>query len=340
MLDIQRAVDAAERPIKGVIHLQPISGTVQQARNGQCPVGSSVSQMLVFNTDYANWMVAIESEPSGAWDLHHALAEQPLDFFLVASCKYMIGNQMGELNDASEDASLDALCQYRHNLTSPALVLKIYIEDSSDRISSDLQVASQAKGHGLSSRNVQKFLDFVELTILDSDYTTWNTRPKPVSPCRTPGWIVEGLRPRKYSEGVKDREPWHRDPQTAIYYNTKDFSGMGQSIDSSTLEDLVIKARANPSVLSDSANIELLAYEIGKKAMEVRLRTDEEIDISLSLLQLAMDSLKAVEMQQWWRQTFGIEISTFELMMPPRSLKELAKATAEKIIASWEVTAG
>lgn len=70
--------------------------------------------------------------------------------------------------------------------------------------------------------------------------------------------------------------------------------------------------------------------EIGKKVMEYRLRPDEEVDTSLSLVQMGMDSLKAVELRRWWRQLFGLEVGVFEIMVA-RPLEQLAKGTAERI---------
>ena len=58
-----------------------------------------------------------------------------------------------------------------------------------------------------------------------------------------------------------------------------------------------------------------LAQEIGKKLLGLVLRpVDDEIDVSLSLAQLGLDSMVAVEMRAWWKQMFGLDISALEIM--------------------------
>lgn len=76
-----------------------------------------------------------------------------------------------------------------------------------------------------------------------------------------------------------------------------------------------------------------LAQEIGKKLLGLVLRpVDDEIDVSLSLAQLGLDSMVAVEMRAWWKQMFGLDISALE-MLSMGTLEALGKRAAEGLHA-------
>jgi aryl carrier-like protein len=44
------------------------------------------------------------------------------------------------------------------------------------------------------------------------------------------------------------------------------------------------------------------------------LKSEEDIDISLTLAQIGLDSLMSIELRRWWKQAFGLEISVLEIM--------------------------
>ncbi|KAF2971898.1 hypothetical protein GQX73_g1748 [Xylaria multiplex] len=63
---------------------------------------------------------AIECKVRGAWSLHKASLEQPLDFFtMLSSISSVVGNE-GQANYAAANAFLDAFAHYRKSLRLPA----------------------------------------------------------------------------------------------------------------------------------------------------------------------------------------------------------------------------
>jgi acyl carrier protein len=83
------------------------------------------------------------------------------------------------------------------------------------------------------------------------------------------------------------------------------------------LKNFLRDAAASPEMLSQNASATFLARQICVKLFDTLLRPiedDEEIDTSLSLSDAGLDSLIAIEMRSWWKQTFGFDISVLEML--------------------------
>ena len=85
----------------------------------------------------------------------------------------------------------------------------------------------------------------------------------------------------------------------ALYHNLKPFSGEEHESNSSKLKELLSNASIDPDILINKSSRDLIALKIGEKVLEYRLRPDKEVDASLSLIQIEMDSLKAIELRRW-----------------------------------------
>ena len=139
-----------------------------------------------------------------------------------------------------------------------------------------------------------------------------------------------GLRSELHLDDPKNRASWRRDRRMALYHYLKAFSGGEHEFDSSKLKELLFNASIDPDILIDKLSRDLIALKIGEKVLEYRLRPEEEVDTSLSLIQIGMDSLKAIELRRWWKQTFRLDINIFGIM-ESRPLDQLGELTADRI---------
>ncbi|GLA42485.1 hypothetical protein AnigIFM63309_011020 [Aspergillus niger] len=90
--------------------------------------------------------------------------------------------------------------------------------------------------------------------------------------------------------------------------------------------------KASPETLNTPQSVALLAQETWKKPLSLVLRSvDDEIDVSLPLAQLSLDSMVAVEMHAWWKQLFGLDTSVLE-MLSIGTLKKLGKQAADGLL--------
>ncbi|KAF2264422.1 ketoacyl-synt-domain-containing protein [Lojkania enalia] len=122
-----------------------------------------------------------------------------------------------------------------------------------------------------------------------------------------------------------------KDVRMSVFRNIRSRLKGGASSDS--LRQFLNTAKANPETLSTPESVVFLSQEIGKKLPGLVLRpADDETDISLSLAQLGLDSMVAVEMRAWWKQMFGLYISILE-MLSMVTLEALGKQAAEGLLA-------
>ena len=279
---------------------------------------------------FDEWTTAAKPKVDGCWNLHNALNNQPLDFFFLASSLLSATEYPGQASSSAADTFLDAFCQYRQSLGYPASVLNICPIDGIGRLEADADAKKDLKAQGFYFLGERKLLDFTEFSLLKSSSAAVVTPQGPYSSWKNPNQVFMGLRSELPLDSPKNGLSWRHDRRMALYHNVKAFSGGENATESSELKELLSSARTDPEVLSEKASIDLLAYGIGKKILEYRLQPDEEVDVSLTPVQMGMDSLKAIELRRWWKQIFGVNVDVLEIMAS-RPLEQLGKVAADKI---------
>lgn len=317
--DVQRAISLAPRPIKGVIHLAMI-----------------VQKATVADMTYDDWLAPNAPKVQGAWNLHEAFETPgalPLDFFVLASSLATVVEQPGLGNYSAANTFLEAFTQYRRARGLPASVLNICpIEDVG-------YMAENARAR----LGEEELLDFLELCMkLSPAVATAAAAPTTKSPGRRykDGWastgqVVMGLRSEGDLADADTRTNWRRDRRMGFYHNLRadggtSASGTGRSASSEALAKFLAQAAARPALLSEATSADLLAREIGTKVLSLMLKDDgggEAVDTALTLQQLGLDSLMAIELRRWWKAAFGLEISVLEIMARG-SLRALGEAAA------------
>ena len=308
--DVNKAISMAEYPIKGIMHLAMV-----------------LKDAPIVDMTHADWTAAIAPKVDGAWNLHQAFKEHALDFFFLASSLVTVVDQPGQGNYNASNTFLEAFCQFRQNLGLPASVLNICPIEGIGFVAENPQARKNLKAQGLYFLGEQELLDYIELCILRS-YPTPEATGHPSS-WQSSGQIVMGLRSELHLDDPNNRTNWRRDRRMAMYHNMREQESGARSSKSNELEAFLARAALDPEVLAEKSSAEYLSHEIGRKVLGFMLRPDEEdVDISLGLSQIGLDSLMAIELRRWWKQAFGLDISVLEIMASG-TLEQLGRVAAE-----------
>lgn len=306
------AGDVADRDFLG--------GVIQQTQTSGFPIAGVMQMAMVLrdvgftNMDHASWVAATRPKISGTWVLHDLLPQdQSLDFFvLFSSTAGTLGNY-GQANYASANTFLDSFVQYRHRLGLPASVIDISVIGDVGYVSNLNAVEERADKIAGRPLTEQEFLSTLQLAIVRSSSrfaTPLGTKPT--------AYRNQSQVSLYNSNNIPITDPentllWKRDPRMAIYRNIEKVSDATGSSAIDSLRRFVGSLTAEPAKLDDPSTVVLFTQEITKKVAAFLMKDESLVDPSESLAAMGVDSLVTIEVRNWWKQTFGTEVSVLEL---------------------------
>ena len=156
--------------------------------------------------NHSDWTAIFEFKIKGTCNLHNALINQSLDFFLIATSLFTFSGSSGQADYSTSNALLSAFCQYRHDLGLPASILKVCPVDGVGLSAENSQLQKRMKAQAFHFLNEQAFLDFVELSLLNACPAASNA---PLDPCpvwKNPCEIFVGLESELKSDDCKTEQ--------------------------------------------------------------------------------------------------------------------------------------
>lgn len=287
--------------------------------------------------NFDDWVAVTDPKVSGTWNLHNALRETELDFFIVLSSLSHVVGQYGQSNYNAANAFLDAFVQYRHSQGLAASVLDVSPIGDSKTLQERPALLQHYQTLGIHLLYEPDVLDAMQWAIENSKPPILERIDvdSNLSTRKAHGRLTLGLRSTVPLQGRANHLPWSRDRRMALYHNInatsldKNSAAATDQNASSKLLAILAKIQANPQeVLADPATVRIISEEIGRKILNMLLKPDEDedIDIKTSLFDLGVDSLMGIEMKGWWRDVFGTEVNVLQI------------ATAETIESLGELT--
>lgn len=209
-------------------------------------------------------------------------------------------DQPGQGNYQAANTFLEAFCQYRHSLNMPASVLNICPIDGIGFVSENPVARKNLKAQGLYFLGEQEFLDYLKVSITSSRPPARNPMAAglPSAPWKNPGQIVMGLRSELHLDDPHNHTNWRRDRRMAMYHNIKNTTGENPAAKSNELMKYLSRAADDPDILSTKDSADYLTLEIGQRIFDFMLKPNEDVDMSLTLVQIGLDSLMAIELRR------------------------------------------
>lgn len=323
MSDVDRAIDLARQPIRGVFNMSMV-----------------LKDQGFTKMTYDEWMKAVQPKVQGTWNLHRACAtnEIALDHFILFSSLSGIIGQRGQANYAGANTFLDAFVQYRHSLGEPAAVINIGALLDHGYVAESPELMEAMKSQGFYGIKTPQLLDAIA-AVMHSRLSTEINPNIFVNPLQ----LVIGLRSVTPLSDPSNRVVWKHDRRMLIYFNNEPASAAAKDTSgtSSELISFISKARLEPSELKLPKSSVFLAQQIALQLYKLLLKPVDntaDIDVNLSLQDAGLDSLVAVEMRSWWKSVFPFDISVLE-MLSMRTLLALGERAAQGLREQFEVKA-
>lgn len=287
---------------------------------------------------FPQWQAAILPKVQGTWNLHNALETQsePLDFFFLFSSICGVFGQFGQANYASANTFLDAFVQYRHSLGLAASTVDIGVVQDAGYASKTPQVLENLRATSLRCVREQDLLDAIQLMIHRSSPLELSLPASSGSNYSSRSQIVLGVSSTLPLSAPENRVIWRTDDRMSAYRNI-DFSS---SVSTSTaandgLRRFLQTGASSPDSMRTPAGVEFLACEVGSTLFSFLMRSDEPLDLNISLSALGIDSLISIELRNWFRQRLGLDLTVFDIV-EASSIRQLGLIAAVKLTEKYK----
>lgn len=287
------------------------------------------------------WNETTAPKVKGTWNLHNETQSLNIDFFILFSSLSGIVGQPGQTGYASASTFLDAFVKFRTSKGLPCTSLNIGAVEGAGYLVEESELLKKMKGTGWRAVQESELLEVLGTAMLSA---TAKIGPQfqgpgkeddaPESSLVNPNSTLIGIAPVIPLSSSDSSARLRRDVRMSVFRNIRSQVKGGASSD--RLRQFLSAAKANPETLNTPQSVTLLAQEIGKKLLGLVLRSvDDEIDVSLPLAQLGLDSMVTVEMRAWWKQMFGLDTSVLE-MLSMGTPEKLGKLAAEGLLGLHE----
>ena len=304
--DVAQALKGATHPVKGILQMSMILRDENFSR-------------MTFD----HWNAATLPKVHGTWNLHSATisAGLDLDFFVLFSSLSGIIGQPGQANYASANTFLDAFVQYRTNLGLPISAIDIGAVADVGYISENRDLMQKMAATGFKALREQEVLDAL-LVAMTQKYRRRRKENERIKPGRSrfvdPNTFILGLGSTIPLDSPANRAVWRHDRRMAIYHNSdaaiNTSTAAAAAATSATLKSYIATSKSDISILKTPDAANFFAREIGRRLFALLLKPEEDLNISLSLVDLGMDSLVGIELRTWWRQALGFDVSVLEIL--------------------------
>ncbi|KAJ9252219.1 hypothetical protein DTO207G8_4834 [Paecilomyces variotii] len=301
--DVNEAIAAAAYPLKGIVQMSMVVANENYTR-----------------MSFSEWTASVAPKVQGTWNLHNAsvAAGLDLDFFLMFSSVSGIVGQAGQANYASGNSFLDAFAQYRNDMGLAASVVDMGAVEEVGWISEHQGMMGKMSRSGFKPVSEQEVIDAMAIAMLAYNKPDQAAKKVLVTSSKNNFYFLHkntflvGLALLIPLHDPSNYVIWKKDRRMASYHNNSVVGVTAGSTD--VLKSFLANAQADPSILKSAEASKLFAVEIGKKLLDLLLKPQEDLNTSLPLLDLGLDSLVALELRAWIKQVLAFDLPVLEMM--------------------------
>lgn len=274
--------------------------------------------MSLREMSFDDWQTAVAPKVQGTWNLHNTLP-QDLDFFILFSSYSGIVGQWGQANYAAANTFLDAFVQYRNRNDQAASVIDVGVMGELGFVWQNRDILELFRKSGMRILREEDLLDAMHLAI---------QRSKPVhlvesGPSYTnPSQILLGLVTTVPIAGPSNRVVWKKDARAAVYHNMHRVAETSAkaALEQNSIAGLLAAVADRPQVLEQEGTTAIIAKAVAQALASFLIKDEDTIHVEHSPEAVGVDSLVAMELRNWIRQQFGVEVGVMAIVQSPSLL--------------------
>ncbi|KAJ5747242.1 uncharacterized protein N7511_008938 [Penicillium nucicola] len=268
--------------------LPPVRGVIQGAM--------VLRDMLFENMSLDDFTAVTSSKVEGSWNLHNTLIDTPLDFFIALSSVAGIVGNRGQTAYSAANVFLDGFMEYRQSLGLPGTSIDFAaVSDVGYLADSDVQRRQEVL------KNIgSQTIDESEVLALVAAALTGDLNQSCVGQCIT-GLALDSL----------DNNFWIQDAKFSVLYE----AAKGQPGSSSQRDGPSVPLQVTLQATSSKEEALIVCYEaLAAKLAQVLVISLEDMDPSITVASLGLDSLVAIEIRNWIAREANANIQVLELL--------------------------
>ncbi|KAK2801278.1 Type I Iterative PKS [Onygenales sp. PD_10] len=285
-------------PVRGVVH------------------GAMVLRDTLFeNMSFDDFEAVTKCKVEGAWNLHHALANSPLDFFIsLSSIAGIVGNR-GQAAYSAANTFLDGFMAYRRSLNLPGVSIDLAAVSDAGYLADGGKERQQEVLKNIGSQTISE----ADVLALLAAAITGTLSSSCAGHCLT-GLALDDLNSTDTF--------WLHEPKFSALRSTAALNATLGTSQKANTETIPLRDAIAASPSRDLA-IKTLSDALLAKLAKVLTVSVDEIDATMSVSALGLDSLVAIEIRNWIARETGANVQVLELLAS-KSLVGLAEMVLGK----------
>ncbi|KAL8790243.1 MAG: hypothetical protein Q9195_006466 [Heterodermia aff. obscurata] len=299
--DVNRAVAASGRPIKGMLQ-----------------AALTLKDRLFENMTLDEFNATFKSRVQGTINLHNALSESPLDFFVTWSSWTSIFGVPTQTNYLASNSFMDAFACHRRSLGLPSTSLSLSQILDVGIVSGNPDYQTSLDRNGLYGSGEDEFLDFCDTaiaqcrTLVDPNDDRCDMG---LDPGIGQGHLLAGIEPKGLQELGKSvpltEMPWYSDPRFSILRSAIEFMEEGST------------GTKKPGAEANGDEDGTTMQKIHRKVAKLLYTSEGEIDVTAPIKNYGIDSMIAAELRNWLFTAYKLEVSLLTLLGPTSSIESM-----------------
>jgi acyl carrier protein len=259
--------------------------------------------MLFENVTLDDFDAVMKCKVEGAWNLHHALLESPLDFFIsLASVAGVVGNR-GQAAYSAANVFLDGFMEYRRSLNLSGISIDLAaVSDAGYLADAD----AKRRDEVLKNIGGQAITNAEVLALLTAAVTGKFDQPG----C---GQCITGIDMVDSTDNF-----WIHDPKFGVLREAVE-----NTLNASQGTQLSLR-QALKATSDKETTLQILYEALAAKLSDVLTISPTDIDPSMTVSSLGLDSLVAIEIRNWIAREADANVQILELLSS-KSIKHLSE---------------